>query len=183
MPRWLLFSLPLVAFLILAVIFYRALDNNPQLLPSARLDKPFPAFSLTSLDDAQQTLSEQDLKGPALVNVWATWCPSCIVEHPFLVELAGHGIPVIGLNYKDVRQAAKQYLAIHGNPYRLVIYDDQGDLGFDLGVYGAPETYLVDGQGIIRHRHVGVLDQQVWVTDFWPLWQSISGFIPEGDAQ
>ena len=116
-------------------------------------------------------LSRADIIGePGLLNVWATWCISCRVEHPYLQQLADAGIPIIGLNYKDSDAEALAWLAELGDPYRVNVADHQGTLGLDLGVYGAPETYLVDGQGVIRYRHVGVVDERVWRTILEPLY-------------
>jgi len=105
------------------------------------------------------------------LSVWATWCAACRVEHPHLNRLAEQGVPIVGLNYKDERDKAVEWLAERGDPYTQVIYDPEGSLGFDLGVYGAPETYLIDAKGIVRHRHVGVVDQDVWESDFEPLYE------------
>ncbi|MEE2731347.1 MAG: DsbE family thiol:disulfide interchange protein [Pseudomonadota bacterium] len=173
--KWLVFSLPLVAFLVMGYFFLRALDSDPSLLPSTRVDQKVPPFSLPELADPQQMLSEQTLRGPLLLNVWATWCPSCKVEHPVLNELAKNGIRIVGLNYKDVRAAAIQYLEFNGNPYQQNIYDEAGDLGLDLGVYGAPETFLIDAQGVIRYRHVGVVTPDNWRELLWPKWQEMGG--------
>lgn len=176
--KWLLFSLPLVVFAVMVFFFASAIGHDPTLLPSARIDKPFPAFELPTLEDPARVVSERDLQGPLLVNVWATWCPTCIVEHPVLVELARHGIPMVGINYKDEPAAARQYLQYNGNPFRLNVLDEKGDLGLDLGVYGAPETYLIDAEGKIRHRFAGAVTAEVWREKLWPIWQSIGGFQP-----
>jgi cytochrome c biogenesis protein CcmG/thiol:disulfide interchange protein DsbE len=155
--------LPLLIFLGVAVFLYRGLFLNPTELPSALIDKPFPAFSLPSVVDAQKLISEADLKGkPALVNVWATWCVSCKAEHPVLNQLAEQGVVIHGINYKDDNAAAQKWLSEFHNPYQLDIRDEQGTLGLDLGVYGAPETFLIDKHGIIRHKFVGVIDERVW---------------------
>lgn len=175
--KWVLF-LPLVVFVALAGIFMLALKSDPSLLPSAKLDKTLPPFRLPGLLNAEEMITHTDIRGPALFNVWATWCPSCQVEHPTLVKLAGFGIPIYGLNYKDVRSAASKYLEIHGNPYIKNVFDEAGDLGLDMGVYGAPETFLIDANGIIRHRHVGVVDEKAWREVIWPLWQAMGGFDP-----
>ncbi|OLQ26807.1 thiol:disulfide interchange protein, partial [Pseudomonas aeruginosa] len=119
-------------------------------------------------------LTEADLKGkPALVNVWGTWCPSCRVEHPELTRLAEQGVVIYGINYKDDNAAAIKWLNELHNPYLLSISDADGTLGLDLGVYGAPETYLIDKQGIIRHKIVGVVDQKVWREQLAPLYQQL----------
>jgi cytochrome c biogenesis protein CcmG/thiol:disulfide interchange protein DsbE len=157
-----LMLLPLVLFLAVALFLYRGLYLNPTELPSALIDKPFPVFSLPAVSGGQ-VITQADLQGqPALVNVWATWCPSCRAEHPFLTELRAQGVRIIGVNYKDDNAAAQKWLVDLHDPYQLNIDDAKGSLGMDLGVSGAPETFLVDKHGIIRHKYVGVIDAQVW---------------------
>ena len=161
MRRWLML-VPLAVFLGMAWFLYRGLYLDPTELPSAMIDKPFPAFSLPSVE-GDKTLTEADLKGkPALVNVWATWCISCRVEHQVLTKLADQGVLIYGVNYKDVNEDAKKWLKDFHNPYKLDINDADGSLGLNLGVYGAPETFLIDSKGIIRHKFVGVIDETVW---------------------
>ena len=163
MPRLLLF-IPLVLFIILGGFLWKGLSIDPRELPSALLDKPFPEFSIAALNDPERILTKQDFIGqPVLVNVWATWCPSCRQEHEQLLAIAAtSSIPIIGLNYKDEAPAASVWLEQLGNPYQFNIFDEDGMLGLDLGVYGAPETYLLDAQGLIRHRHVGVVTIAAW---------------------
>ena len=159
----LIYLTPLVGFLAMAWFLLQGLERDPKHLPSAKIGKPFPVFSLTSLTEPNRTLSEADIKGqPGLVNIWATWCPSCKIEHGTLNAIAQSGVAIYGVNYKDDRQAAQQYLRHYGDPYTLSVFDPNGDLGLDLGVYGAPETFVVDAQGMILYRHAGVVDQQVW---------------------
>jgi cytochrome c biogenesis protein CcmG/thiol:disulfide interchange protein DsbE len=166
--------LPLALFLVLAVFLYRGLFLKPAELPSALIGKPFPAFSLPAVDQAGRTVTVADLKGkPALVNVWATWCVSCKAEHPVLNELAKQGVNIVGINYKDDNAAALKWLAEFHNPYQLDIRDEQGSLGLNLGVYGAPETFLIDKAGVIRHKFVGVIDQTVWREQLAPLYQQL----------
>lgn len=174
MPRLKLF-LPLLLFIPLAALLLKALQLDPQKLPSALLDKPLPAFSLTALDDAGRVVTRADVVGvKALINVWATWCPSCRVEHPWLLKIAeDYGVRVIGLNYKDNRAAAQGWLARYGDPYALNLFDEDGRLGLDLGVYGAPETFVIDSAGVIRYKHVGVIDETVWRDKLQPVLQSI----------
>lgn len=156
----LLMLLPLAIFLMVAVFLYRGLFLDPSELPSALIDKPLPAFSLPSLEDPDRMLSAEDFKGEAaLVNVWATWCPTCRAEHEMLNQLASQGVVVYGVNYKDDSEAARRWLNELGNPYRLNVEDPQGSLGINLGVYGAPETFLIDKDGVIRHKYVGAIDQ------------------------
>ncbi len=155
--------LPLALFLGVAAFLYRGLFLNPGELPSALIGKPFPSFSLPAVDEPGRIFTVEDLKGkPLLVNVWATWCISCKVEHPVLNELSRRGVNIVGVNYKDDNASAVKWLKELHNPYRLSIRDEQGTLGLDLGVYGAPETFLVDRHGIIRHKFVGVIDERVW---------------------
>ena len=159
----LLMLLPLVIFLAVAVFLYRGLFMDPSELPSALIDKPLPEFSQPSLEDPERMLSAADFKGEAaLVNVWATWCPTCRAEHEMLNQLASQGVVVYGINYKDDSEAARRWLDELGNPYRLNVEDPEGSLGINLGVYGAPETFLIDKNGIIRHKYVGAIDQRVW---------------------
>lgn len=169
----LLLLLPLLVFGLLALLLYSGLGKDPSELPSALIGKPIPAFSLPSVDDPQTMLTQDDLKGPALLNVWATWCISCKVEHPVLNQLSKQGVTIYGINYKDDRDAAQKWLREFHNPYRLDVDDAQGTLGLDIGVYGAPETFLIDAQGIIRHKFVGVIDEVVWREQLAPLYNSL----------
>ncbi|MDU9389237.1 DsbE family thiol:disulfide interchange protein [Pseudomonas japonica] len=172
MKRWIM-VLPLAVFLLVAVFLYRGLYLDPAELPSAMIGKPFPAFALANVQGDRQ-LTEADLKGkPALVNVWATWCVSCKVEHPVLNKLAQQGVVIYGINYKDVNADALKWLAEFHNPYLLDIRDEQGSLGLDLGVYGAPETFFIDAKGIIRDKYVGVIDETVWREKLAPVYQGL----------
>ena len=167
---------PLVVFAILSLFLLKGLDRDPTELPSALVGEPFPTFTLPSLSDNQQLLTERDIDSKVvLVNVWATWCFACRIEHPMLNQLAAEGLNIIGLNYKDKNDQALQWLEQKGNPYLFNIVDAQGSLGFDLGVTGAPETYLVDASGTIRYRRVGVVDQRVWDDDIKDLYQQLIG--------
>ncbi|MEE1920442.1 DsbE family thiol:disulfide interchange protein [Pseudomonas sp. 148P] len=172
MKRWIM-VLPLAVFLLVAVFLYRGLYLDPAELPSAMIGKPFPAFALPNVQGDRQ-LTEADLKGkPALVNVWATWCVSCKVEHPVLNKLAQQGVVIYGVNYKDVNADALKWLAEFHNPYQMDIRDEQGSLGLDLGVYGAPETFFIDAKGIIRDKYVGVIDETVWREKLAPVYQAL----------
>lgn len=173
--KWVLMAVPLVLFVGLGIFLGVGLQKDPSLLPSVKVDKPLPAFTLPSLLEPSRTLAQADIKGPAFVNVWGTWCPSCQIEHPLLVELAKGGIRIYGLNYKDDRTTAFNYLQKMGNPYVDVVFDEKGTLGFDLGVYGAPETFLIDAQGIIQYRHVGEISADQWRKVLWPKWQTLTG--------
>jgi cytochrome c biogenesis protein CcmG/thiol:disulfide interchange protein DsbE len=161
MQRFTLF-IPLIIFVILVAFFWRGLSLDPTAMPSALIDKQFPEFTLTNLHSGDK-ISRADILGQvALVNVWATWCAACKYEHPVLNKLSEQGVPIIGLNYKDNSPAALKWLTALGDPYQLIIVDPTGKLGLDLGVFGAPETYLIDKQGVIRYKHVGIVDMQVW---------------------
>ncbi len=164
--------IPLIIFSVLAIFLLLGLHNDPSKLPSALIGKPLPAFSLPVLGKEGETITNEDLIGePFLLNVWATWCPSCRVEHPYLLQLQERGVNIIGLNYKDDDAAALVWLEKLNNPYKLNIVDAEGRLGLDLGVYGAPEVYVVDSKGIIQHRNVGVIDDKVWKQTLAPLMQ------------
>ncbi len=169
----LILLVPLAIFLAVAVFLYRGLFLNPSELPSALIDKPFPGFELPAVE-GDKTVSLADIKGkPALVNIWATWCISCKVEHPVLNEIAKTGVNIYGVNYKDDNAAARKWLKEFQDPYQLNISDPKGTLGLDLGVYGAPETFLIDKNGIIRHKFVGVIDESVWRDQLAPLYQAL----------
>ncbi len=165
--------LPLLLFVVLALFLFRGLSLDPKEMPSALIDRPLPAFELPELSGERQVVLEDVIGEVALFNVWATWCISCRVEHPYLQQLADLGVPIFGINYKDDDREAKRWLAELGDPYRLNIVDHEGTLGVDLGVYGAPETYLVDAGGVIRYRHVGVVDERAWTQVLEPLYRSL----------
>lgn len=177
MKKSLAFGLPFLIFAALCVLLWKGLSMDPSLLPSELVNEPVPAFSLTSLSEPDKTLTTDMLKGQVtLLNVWATWCPSCYAEHPMLLKLAKEkGVRIVGINYKDERTKALEYLAQQGNPYEAVIFDERGRLGIDLGVYGAPETFLVDAQGVIRYRLVGVIDERVWQQELEPRLRELKG--------
>ncbi len=162
--RRLLLFVPLLVAVGLGLFLWKGLSLNPKELPSALIGKPFPQFELASVADPERMLTRKDLLGePSLVNVWATWCPACKIEHPQLMDIArNEGVKIYGINYKDDREKAKVWLRQYENPYVLNIYDIEGRLGFDLGVYGAPETYILDADGIVRYRHAGPVDKATW---------------------
>lgn len=165
--------IPLALFTVMAVFLFRGLSLDPRELPSALIDHAFPEFSLSNLSGERQ-MSRADVTGEVvLFNVWATWCISCRVEHSYLQQLADTGVKIYGVNYKDDSAAARQWLRELGDPYVDNIADVQGSLGLDLGVYGAPETYFVDRQGIIRYRHVGVIGARVWETLLQPIYEQL----------
>jgi len=162
------FFIPAIGFFVLALILWRGLYLDPKELPSMLIDKPMPTFALTTVDGNE--ISNADLPNSMfLLNVWGSYCLPCLIEHPTLMRLAEEGeIPVVGINYRDKKQLALSWLGDNGNPFAFSILDESGRFGIDLGVYGAPETYLVDADGVIRYRHVSVLDENVWRQDFLP---------------
>ena len=166
--------LPVVLFGVLAIFFWRGLSLDPQNLPSAQLGKQLPKFSLKILD-TEGVFSPQTMQGkPAILHVWASWCSTCAEEHVFLLKLAQTGLPLYGLNYKDERDDAVHWLQTWGNPYRLSGRDTDGRVAIDLGVYGTPETFLIDLNGVIRYRHVGALNQAVWERVLLPKWRMLT---------
>ncbi len=173
-PRLKLF-LPLALFVLLALFLARGLELDPKELPSALIDRPFPEFDLPQLGAEARLVRDDVLGEPALFNVWATWCISCRVEHPYLQALSEQGVAIYGINYKDEDAAALQWLRDLGDPYRANIVDRSGSLGLDLGVYGAPETYFVDASGTVRYRHVGVIDERIWRTRLAPIYEELGG--------
>lgn len=166
--------LPLALFLVLSIILLMGLEKDPAVLPSALIGEKFPEFDLIALDDEHRRVSKADIIGEvALVNVWASWCYACRIEHKTLNQLSEQGIKIIGLNYKDQMHDAMLWLENLGDPYALSVSDLKGRLGLDLGVYGAPETYLIDSQGTIRYRRVGVVDHRVWNNEFRDLYDQL----------
>jgi cytochrome c biogenesis protein CcmG/thiol:disulfide interchange protein DsbE len=171
---WILI-IPIAIFLIVVVFLWRGLQLNPHILPSTMLGKTTPAFTLPNLVDEQQHLDESVFQGQvSLLNVWATWCAYCEYQHQVLMHLAQElAVPIYGLNYKDDPQVARDYLQRLGNPYQLVMADTDGKVAIDWGVYGTPEMFLIDAQGVIQYRHVGPIDQNIWEKTIHPLLQTL----------
>ncbi|AWI50326.1 thiol:disulfide interchange protein DsbE [Actinobacillus minor 202] len=172
--------LPLIIFLALAITLMVQLTRNaqgedPKKLESALIGKSVPAFNLESVQDEKQFIDQNVLKtgSPRLLNVWATWCPTCYAEHEYLTLLAKQGVEIVGVDYKDERPKAMKFLMTYGNPYKAIIYDPKGSLGLDLGVYGAPETFIVDGNGIIQYRHAGDVNERVWNEVLKPIYEGL----------
>lgn len=170
MKRRLILFIPLILALVLGIFLWQGLKLDPRELPSALINKPFPQFTLSTVKDEKAQITQEALKGQvSLVNVWATWCVACRQEHPELVRIAREtGIPIFGLNYKDSRPEAIRWLDEYLDPYQFSLFDAEGRVGLDLGVYGAPETYIVDKDGIVRYRFVGVIDRNVWLNELLP---------------
>ncbi len=171
------YLLPGLVFALLLVIFYRGLFLNPREVPSPLIGKPAPVFELESLADPAQAFATKDMFGkPAVLNVWATWCAGCRQEHGFLMQLARSGeVPIYGLNYRDERAPALQWLKRLGDPYVRTAYDPDGMGSLDWGVYGAPETFLLSPEGTVVHKHLGPLTAEVWAEDFRPRIQAMQG--------
>lgn len=175
--RYLKFLLPLGVFLGLVVFLAAGLKLNPREVPSPLIDKPAPAFSLTQLENPAQTIRRDDLLGKVwMLNVWASWCVACRQEHPLLVKFAQSKLlPIYGLNYKDSRPDGLQWLARFGNPYDASLFDQDGRVGIDWGVYGVPETFIIDRQGVVRFKHIGPLTPDVIRSRIEPLVRQLNG--------
>ncbi|HAT27038.1 MAG TPA: DsbE family thiol:disulfide interchange protein [Gammaproteobacteria bacterium] len=169
------FYIPVISFVALALLLWRGLYLDPKELPSMLIDKPMPPFALKTVTGAE--VANEDLPDQVFIlNVWGSYCLPCLIEHPTLMRLSEEGdIPVVGVNYRDRQDLAVDWLEVNGNPFAFSILDEDGRFGIDLGVYGAPETYLVDENGVIRFRHVSVLDESVWEEEFVPAIAELRG--------
>jgi cytochrome c biogenesis protein CcmG/thiol:disulfide interchange protein DsbE len=165
------FLLPLGVFIALLLFLGVGLRLNPREIPSPFIGKAAPAFSLTQLHEADKSISPQDMLGKVwLLNVWASWCVSCRQEHPVLMDFSTQGVvPIIGLNYKDDREEGLKWLRQFGNPYQLSAFDAKGKVGIDYGVYGVPETFVIDKRGVIRYKHIGPVTPEVIAEKLLPL--------------
>ena len=162
------FWVPATALAALVVLFAIGLTRDPSKIPSPLIGKPAPAFNLPTPEGGR--LDVDSLRGQVvLVNFWASWCTPCLQEHPLLMELARSGVKIVGMNYKNDPEAARQWLARHGNPFSVIARDEDGRVGLDWGVYGVPETFVLDASGIIRHKHVGPLTRAAWQAELAPL--------------
>ena len=163
-------------FIVLVALLGAGLRLNPREVPSPLIDKPAPDFELPQLQAPERTFSPAELRGRVwLLNVWASWCTSCRQEHPVLMDLARSGrLPILGLNYKDSRNAGIEWLERFGDPYQLSAFDSKGAVGIDYGVYGVPETYLIDQRGTIRYKHIGILTPDIVQKTVLPLAQKLA---------
>jgi cytochrome c biogenesis protein CcmG, thiol:disulfide interchange protein DsbE len=190
------FLIPLVLFGVLVGFLAVGLTRNPQEIPSPLVGKPAPAFALATLDRSVPPFGPQNMRGQIwMLNVWATWCVACRQEHPLLVAFSkANQLPIVGLSYKEIqsqdvpsgtkmspedklqraRERSAQWLQRHGNPYVATVFDLDGRVGIDYGVYGVPETYLIDQNGVIRYKHVGVLTQELLAAQILPLVQKLN---------
>ena len=163
--------IPLAVFVVLAGFLFVGLWRDPREVPSPLIGKPAPAFALPRLDAADQTIRREDLLGKAwMLNVWASWCAPCREEHPLLVEFGRKKlVPIYGLNYKDTRAAGQGFLRQLGNPYEATLFDGDGRTGIDFGVYGVPETFVIDKQGTIRYKQIGPVTAEALEKKILPL--------------
>ena len=175
MKRW-QFLVPLALFAVLLGFLAVGLNLNPREVPSPLIGKPAPAFELARLDDPAQRITREDLKGQVwILNVWASWCVSCRQEHPLLVDFAKRSpVPLYGLNYKDKRDDGLGWLQRFGNPYKASLYDIDGRVGIDFGVYGVPETFVIDKQGVIRFKQIGPVTPEVLRDQIEPLLKQLN---------
>lgn len=177
--------IPLIIFLMICGVFVwqlATISHGKKItdLESVLINEPFPNFKLTALEEGK-TYARSDLVNgkPFLITVWATWCPTCYQEHLYLNDLSKRGIRIIGLAYKDDNLKVKNWLRQYGNPFDMNLTDASGLIGLDLGVYGAPETFLVDGEGIIRYKKVGDMNEKVWRDEILPIWLKYGGAKPQ----
>ena len=171
------YALPLIVFLVIAGFLAIGLRLDPREVPSPFIGKPAPPFTLPQLHKPDATISPADMKGQVwLLNVWASWCTSCRAEHEVVTRVAATGeVPIIGLNYKDERDAALGWLRRLGDPYKASAVDAQGDVGIDWGVYGVPETFVIDQQGVVRHKHIGPITDKSVSETILPLVRKLKG--------
>lgn len=165
------FIIPFLIFAFIVFFLWRGLFLKPNLIPSPLIGKSAPSFQLKQLTDAHKKTTEKDFLGHiTLVNVWATWCVTCRAEHDFLIKLSNHqNLMLYGLNYKDNAEKANKWLSVLGNPYQIVAFDPEGKVAIDWGVYGTPETFILDKKGIVRYKHIGPLSMDVWERDLQPI--------------
>jgi cytochrome c biogenesis protein CcmG, thiol:disulfide interchange protein DsbE len=170
------FLIPLALFVVLLGFLGVGLNLNPREVPSPLIGKPAPTFTLARLDDPARTIARDELLGKVwMLNVWASWCAPCREEHPLLVEFGKRKlVPIYGLNYKDTRAQANGFLGQLGNPYEASLFDADGRVGIDFGVYGVPETFIIDRQGVVRFKHVGALTPDVLRTRIEPLLRQLN---------
>ena len=170
------YLLPLAVFVVLVGFLAVGLNLNPREVPSPLIGKPAPGFALTRLDDAAKTIRREDMLGKVwILNVWASWCVACREEHPHLLAFARtKAVPIVGLNYKDTRPAGLGWLARFGDPYDVSLFDVDGRVGIDFGVYGVPETFVIDKQGVIRFKQIGPVTPEIIQNRIVPLLKALN---------
>lgn len=163
------FIIPLVVFLVAVALFYTRLGKDTTVVTNTSLNRPMPSFNLPLLSNTSQSVTAANLpKTPYLLNVWASWCGTCKEEHPFLLQMAKAGVPIVGVNYKDEPQDALAYLNEHQDPFTLNIQDKNGSMGIDLGLTGVPESFIVDAKGNVRQHILGEINEQRYNTQVLP---------------
>ncbi len=173
--RMMIFIIPFVIFILLLVMFFNRLGKPTEVVISTSMNKPLPAFSLPLLSNPSRVMTNADLpKTPFLLNAWGSWCPTCKVEHPFLMELYSQGIPMVGVNYKDELPDALAYLNQYKDPFLFSLQDLEGKYGLDLGLTGAPETFVVDGKGVVYKHITGEINQDNWTTSIKPCMDALT---------
>lgn len=179
----LLFLAPLLVFAVLAYYFSAGLKRDPSYIPSMLIDRPAPPFDLPAIDGRNEGLASTDFEGEvALLNVFASWCVSCRVEHPMLMQIEREGVvPLLGLNWKDKPGDGARWLARYGDPYSRIGDDANGRVAIDFGVTGAPETFVIDRQGSVRHKHVGPITPEIWRGVLLPMIEELKNAEPPQD--
>jgi cytochrome c biogenesis protein CcmG/thiol:disulfide interchange protein DsbE len=166
----LLFAVPVAAFIVLVAIFGIGLTKDPSIIPSQLIDRPLPKFALPGLAATEPGFASDELRGqPRLLNVWASWCAACPQEHPMLTRIAGEGVQVYGIDWKDTPADAQEWLGRLGNPYHRIGSDPTARTGIDLGVTGVPETFVVDKRGRVRYKQIGPISPETWENTIKPL--------------
>ena len=168
--------IPLICFVVFTSFFWWALDESRDIIeiPTPLIGKKVAPFQLPLLDNPAQQMGNEQLQGQVtLLNFWGSWCFVCVQEHPLLRQLASQGVNILGINYRDDRNDAREWLEKHGNPYQQVLADSDGRFAIELGVYGAPETYLVDKNGTIRYKQVGIVNTAIWRDEIEPLYRQL----------
>ncbi|OYQ74474.1 DsbE family thiol:disulfide interchange protein [Wohlfahrtiimonas sp. G9077] len=176
MKKPVIIAITVSVLVVIFAFFFITLGNDPSKLPSTREGKPVPEFSASKLVEPghiAEIITNEDIKGPALLNVWATWCPTCRDEHATLNVLKDQGVRIYGVNYKDDPEKAYEWLEELGNPYLFNFLDMSGAVGIELGVYGAPETYFIDQNNVIHYRHVGAILPEIWETQLKAIYEEI----------
>lgn len=175
--KYLRFLTPLAVLLGLVWFLAAGLKLDPKEVPSPLINKPAPTFALTQLDNPEKTIRREDMLGKVwMLNVWASWCVACREEHPLLVEFSRKKlVPIYGLNYKDERMAGMKWISNFGNPYDASLWDHDGRVGIDYGVYGVPETFIIDRDGVIRYKQIGPITEEALRTKIEPLLRKLNG--------
>lgn len=177
------FLIPLIVFAGLILMLYLRLGQSTEIETNTALERPVPSFELPLVSDTSRTINNTQLpKQPYLLNIWGSWCPTCIVEHPFLLDLKSRGVEIVGVNYKDDIGDALNYLNGRGDPYLMSLQDKSGQFALDLGLTGAPETFVVDGQGVIRQHIVGEVNEVNWQERIAPCFMALNQVAQGKDA-